>query len=112
MNRDDAIREWYKLKQELDATQERMEELAAFLLPLVEVGGVLQARTGETLVKRDRALLDPDKLEAAVPVAMWRQITKRVPVAAHIKSMIKRGKLDSKLVDSCHGRTKPWLAIK
>jgi hypothetical protein len=112
MNRDDAIREWHKLKQELEATQERMQELEAYLLPLVSVGDTLKARTGETLVKRDRALLNPDKLEAAIPVAMWRRVTKRVPVAAHIESMIKLGKLDRKLVDSCKGRTKPWLVIK
>lgn len=112
MDRDKAIAEWVRLKRERDAIEERMEELEAVLIPLVAVGDTLTAETGEVIVKRDRGVLDPAKLETKVTVGIWRSITKRTPVAALIKAQVVRGKLAQNLVDGCYNRSKPWFTIK
>jgi len=112
MDRDKAIAEWVRLKRERDAIEERMKELEDQLMPMVDVGETLTAKTGEVIVKRDRGVLDPARLEASVSVGIWRSITRRTPVAALIKAQVIKGKLSQNLVDACYNRSKPWFSIK
>lgn len=101
------VDQWVELdKQIKDLTRQQQAVEAA--LGGHPVGTELQGHNSRVLVC-DRSVLDPTALEKVLKPAIWRRITKRVPVAVLLKAEVKRGNIEQSVVDKCTGRSKTWF---
>lgn len=111
-NRDELITQWLKLTARIQKLQNELGPIEEELMAQLEMGKSVQIpKKPEKIVKRDRRQLDAEKLEEKVSPEVWELITERKPVAARIEVAIRDKRLTAEVVDSCCGRTKPWLAI-
>lgn len=93
-----------------DDAKRRVERLQVELDSHIKVGAELEGHKYR-IRKRDRRVLRPERLQQAIPVSMWRRITKRVPVAALYKAEIERGRLTEQQLDDCSDRSRTWLEV-
>lgn len=111
-NTDELITEWMKLTAQIDKLKLKLKPVEEELLGRLKVGDPVQIpKKPEKIVKRDRAQLDPDKLQEKVSEEVWELITEPRPVADRIKVAIRDKRLTEAIVTECSGRSKPWLAI-
>lgn len=89
-----------KLKREIDRVEAELGQPPAG----TEIKGSVKS-----IRVQDRAVLKPDKLEQRLTPALWRSVTKRVPVADLLKAAIKRGKIDQQTVNDCSDRSNTWF---
>lgn len=92
-------------------TKLKLAAIEQQIMPHLKRARKLRSSKGNELVYRDRAVLDADKLKAAVSTQVWTQITSRKPVSLLIAVAIRRGLLTRKLVQQCSHRSQPWIAI-
>lgn len=107
MNQAELVDQWVDLDQQIKALT-RQQKAIEECLGAQQAGTTLVGVNKRVLV-RDRAVLKPDQLEDKVSPAVWRRITKRVPVAGLLKAEVLRGKIDQDTVDACSGRSKVWF---
>lgn len=109
---DALITEWLKLTTQMDKLKLKLKPVEEELMNRLKIGDPVQIpRKPEKIVKRDRAQLDPDKLQKKVAAEVWELITERKPVADRIKVAIRDSRLTEAEVAECSTRSKPWLAI-
>lgn len=106
-----TIDEWIKAKRAADKATERLEALSAALMPDLPFREAQKGRTG-SVIKLDRAVLQPGVLVTHVSDALWRRITERKPVADLYKAEIRRGRLTQSTLDESSIRSKPWLELR
>jgi hypothetical protein len=106
----DMVNEWIAAYRAAERAQEKLDALTAQLLPSMAVGDILEGKTAKVR-KRDRTVLQPDRLKSEITTSLWTRITERKPVAALYKEAIKRGKLTQELMDGCSTRSKSWLEL-
>lgn len=103
----DLVDRWVDLDKQIKDLIKQKEAIMKAIGPQAP-GTELQGRTRKIRV-RDRAVLKGDRLELRVTPAMWRRITKRVPVADLLKAEVKRGKIDPDTVTECQDRSEAWF---
>ncbi len=108
MDRKAMVDQWRELDRQMSELARQKDALTAELVKDNPAGTELQGNTGRVRV-RDRAVLVPAKLEAKLSPALWRRITRRVPVAALYKAELERGKLSQDVMDAASTRSKAWL---
>jgi hypothetical protein len=106
----DLVNEWIAAYRATERAQEKLNALTAQLLPTMAVGDTLDGKTAKVR-KRDRAVLQPKDLQAAISTSLWTKITERKPVAAYYNEAIKRGQLTQEIMDGCSTRSKAWLEL-
>lgn len=99
---------WRELDQQMAALKREQDALVALLVKGKPSGTELEGHTGRVRI-RDRAVLQPTELESRLSPALWRRITKRVPVADLYRAEIRRGKLPQDIIDASSTRSKAWL---
>lgn len=103
----------YALEVELAPLLRKQEEMKKALVERMKDGEKIYIPgTAEYVVRRSRKVLKDEELEQKTPPKIWTKITKRVPVAALIALAIERKQLDANVVESCYGRSKPWIEIR
>jgi hypothetical protein len=102
--------DWIAAYRDYERAKERLETVAAQILPTMAVGDVLAGTTGKVR-KCDRGVLKPEKLRLAVSTSLWTSITERKPVAALYKAAVRRGTLSEVDLEKASDRSKPWLEL-
>lgn len=109
---DELFDEYAVLYPEFKRLEKRMKEIKAELKPYFnERGEVLTSKSGVQIRMDGRCQLNDDKLLKRIGERKFRDISKRVSVAALIKAAVLKGKIKQEDVDASMEPTENWFKI-
>lgn len=109
---DDLFDEYAVLYPEFKRLEKQMKEMKARLKPYFnERGEVLTSKSGVQIRMDGRCQLNDAKLLERVGIRVFREISKRVSVAALIKAAVLKGKIKQEDVDASMEPTENWFKI-
>jgi hypothetical protein len=109
---DELFDEYAVLYPEFKRLEKRMREMKAELKPFFnERGEVLVSKSGVQLRMDGRCQMNDAKLLERIGARVFREISKRVSVAALVKAAVIKGKIKQEDVDASMEPTENWFKI-
>jgi hypothetical protein len=109
---DDLFDEYAVLKPEFDRLKKEMDRLKSELKPYFNARGeVLTSKSGVQIRMDGRCQMNDAKLLERIGARVFREISKRVSVAALIKAAVLKGKIKQEDVDASMEPTENWFKI-
>jgi hypothetical protein len=109
---DELFDEYAVLYPEFKRLEKRMKEIKNELKPYFNVRGeILTSKSGVQIRMDGRCQMNDEKLLERIGARVFREISKRVSVAALVKAAVLKGKLKQEDVDASMEPTENWFKI-
>lgn len=109
---DELFDEYAVVKPEFDRLKKRMDEMKRELKPYFnERGEILTSNSGVQIRMDGRCQMNDAKLLERIGSRVFREISKRVSVAALVKAAVLKGKIKQEDVDASMDQTENWFKI-